>query len=122
MHDRYISRERLLVTLTEYKNLKLWNTGVCDSDTILRVLEVVENLVNNAPTIGQKQIGNELLQAKNAALKFHLNVLIQRILQDEEEYRRFETIGSEITMGFYKGKITAEEQTRNWLETMVRNG
>lgn len=122
MHDRYISRERLLVTLTEYKNLKLWNTGVCDSDTILRVLEVVENLVNNAPTIGQKQISNELLQAKNAALKFYLNVLIQRILQDEEEYRRFETIGSEITMGFYKGKITAEEQTRNWLETMVRNG
>ncbi len=121
MHDCYISRERLLATLTEYKNLKLWNTGICDSDTILRVLEVVENLVNNAPTIGQKQISNELLQAKNAALKFHLNVLIQRILQDEEEYRRFETIGSEITMGFYKGKITAEEQTRDWLEMMVRN-
>ena len=122
MMDHYISRERLLTTLAEYKNLKFWNTGICDSDTILRVLEVVENLVNNAPPIGQKQVSNELLQAKNAALKFHLNVLIQRILQDEEEYRRFETIGSEITMGFYKGKITAEEQTRSWLETMVQNG
>ena len=45
MADRYISREWLLKTINAYKNIKTWNTKVCDPDTVLRVLQVNENYI-----------------------------------------------------------------------------
>ena len=61
MADRYISREWLLKELGKYKDIReKWNTKVCDPDTILRVLQVVENLVNIAPNIGPMQLNTRL--------------------------------------------------------------
>lgn len=60
MADRYISREWLLKELSEYKNLKTWNTEACDPDTILWVLQVIENTINRAPDIGPRQYGNKI--------------------------------------------------------------
>ena len=64
MADRCISREWLLKTINDYKNIKTWNTEVCDPDTVLRVLQVIENLVKGAPDIGPRQYGNKMLAAK----------------------------------------------------------
>ena len=122
MADRYISREWLLKELSEYKNLKTWNTEVCDPDTILRVLQVVENLVNGAPNIGPRQYGNKMLAAKNMALKFELESINRRIEEHLNAYRRNESTNALLPMGFFKGMITAEQETRNWLERMVRDG
>lgn len=63
----YISRKWVLKTLEEYKDIKTWNTDVCDADTVLRVLQVIENVVNRAPDIGPRQYSNKILAAKNAA-------------------------------------------------------
>lgn len=74
MADRYISRDWLLKVLADYKNIGTWNLDVCDADTVLRVLEVLENKVKGAPGIGPRKLGNKLLAAKNVALEVHLNL------------------------------------------------
>lgn len=122
MADRYISREWLLKTLDDYKNLNTWNTEVCDADTILRVLQVIENVVNGAPDIGPRQYRTKQLAAKNAALKFELYVTDKRIDEHKNSYRRHESANNILSMGFYKGMICAEEDKRRWLEGMVRDG
>lgn len=122
MADRYISREWLLKTLNDYKNLKTWNTEACDPDTVLRVLQVVENLVNGAPNIGPRQYGNKMLAAKNMALKFELQIVTRQIEDHMESYRRLESTNNIISMGFYQGMITAENIERGWLERMVGDG
>lgn len=123
MSDRYISREGLLKTLKNYRNIGgMWNTKVCDPDTILRVLQVVENLVNCAPAVGPRQLGNELAKAKDAALKSHLKILKAQRQHDDEQYLLAESTNSVLTMGFYKGQVTVEEQVIDWLERMVGNG
>lgn len=122
MADRYISRDWLQKTLNECKNLKTWNTEVCDPDTVLRVLQVVENLVKGAPDIGPRQYGNKTLAAKNAALKFELEIVNRRIDDHMEAYLRHESTNSLMSMGFYKGMITAEKIERDWLERMVKDG
>ena len=76
MADRHISREWLLEELGKYKDIReKWSTKVCDPDTILRVLHVMENLVNIAPNIVPIQYGNKKLEVKNAALKSELKYL-----------------------------------------------
>ena len=122
MADRYISREWLLKTLNDYNDIKTWNTEVCDPDTVLRVLQVVENLVKGAPDIGPRQYGSKILAAKNMALKFELESTNRRIEEHLNDYRRHESTNNLLTMGFYKGLVTAEKEKRNWLERMVGNG
>ena len=122
MADRYISREWLLNTINDYKNIKTWNIEVCDPDTILRVLQVVENLVKGAPDIGPRQYGNKMLAAKNMALKIELESINRRIEEHLNAYRRNESINALLPMGFFKGLVTAEQEMRNWLERMVRDG
>ena len=123
MADSYISREELLKTLKNYRDIgEMWNTKVCDPDTILRVLQVVENLVNCAPAVGPRQLGNELAKAKDAALKFHLKMLKAQRQYDDKQYTLAESTNSVLTMGFYKGQVTVEEQVIDWLERMVGNG
>lgn len=121
MADRYISLEWLRRTLGENKNIKTWNTDVCDADTILRVLQVVENLVNGAPSIGPRQYGNKMLAAKNAALKFQLQHLKAQRQRDDENYIMAESRNNVLPMGFYKGRAQVEEQVIDWLEGMVRD-
>ncbi len=123
MADSYISREELLKTLKNYRDIgEMWNTKVCDPDTILRVLQVVENLVNCAPAVGPRQLGNELAKAKDAALKFHLKMLKAQRQYDDKQYTLAESTNSVLAMGFYKGQVTVEEQVIDWLERMVGNG
>ena len=122
MAECYISREWLLKELNKYKNLKTWNTEVCDPETILRVLQVIENVVNRAPGIGPRQYGNKTLAAKNAALKFQLEHLKAQHRFDDEKYVCFESTGNHMLMGFYKGRVQVEEQVIDWLEMMVRDG
>lgn len=122
MADRYISREWLLKTINDYKNIKTWNTEVCDPDTVLRVLQVVENLVKGAPDIGPRQYGNKMLAAKNMALKFELESTNRRIEEHVNAYRRSESTNASLSMRFYQGLITAEHEKRRWLERMVQDG
>lgn len=122
MADRYISREWLLKKLNECKNLKTWNTEVCDPDTILRVLQVIENTINRAPDIGPRQYGNKKLEVKNVALQLQLTHLKKMRQHDDEQYVVTESVGNVMLMGFYKGRIQIEEQVIDWLERMVQNG
>lgn len=122
MADRYISREWLLKTINDYKNIKTWNTEVCDPDTVLRVLQVVENLVKGAPDIGPRQHGNIMLAAKNLALKLELESTSRCIEEHLNAYRRHESSNDLFEMAFYIGLITAERGMRDWLEKMVQDG
>lgn len=122
MADRCISREWLLKTINDYKNIKTWNTEVCDPDTVLRVLQVIENTINRAPDIGPRQYGNKMLAAKNMALKFELELTNRRIEEYMNAYRHSESINALLPMSFYKGLVTAEQEKRNWLERMVQDG
>lgn len=122
MADRYISREWVLKTINDYKNIKTWNTEVCDPDTVLRVLQVVENLVKGAPDIGPRQHGNIMLAAKNLALKLELESTSRCIEEHLNAYHRHESSNDLFAMAFYIGLITAEQEKRNWLERMVQDG
>lgn len=122
MTDRYISKEWLLQTFAQYKNLKTWNESVCDLNTVARVLQVLENVVNNAPNIGPRQYSSKRQDARTAALKFQRDCLWKGLLCDEENRRRYETLGDDMLMGFYKGSISARKAVLDWLERMVRNG
>ena len=122
MADRFISREWLLKTINDYKNIKTWNTEVCDPDTVLRVLQVVENLVKGAPDIGPRQYGNKMLAFKNMALKFELESTNRCIEEHLNAYRRYESTNNLLLMCFYKGLVTAEQEKHYWLERMVQDG
>lgn len=122
MADRYISREWLLKTIHDYKNIKTWNTEVCDPDTVLRVLQVVENLVKGAPDISPRQYGNKMLAAKNMALKLELELTNRRVEEHMNAYRRSESTNALLSMGFYKGIVTAELEKLDWLVRMVQDG
>ena len=122
MADRFISREWLLKTINDYKNIKTWNTEVCDPDTVLRVLQVVENLVKGAPDLGPRQYGNIMLAAKNIALKLELESTSRCIGEHLNAYRRHESNNDLFAMAFYTGLITAERGMRDWLEKMVQDG
>lgn len=117
-----ISREWVLKKLEEHKNIKTWNTDVCDADTVLRVLQVIENVVNRAPGISPRQYSNKILAAKNAALEFQLKHLKRQRQLDDENYVIAESVGNVMPMGFYNGRVQVEEQIIDWLERMVRNG
>lgn len=121
MADRFISRAWLERLLNEYKKLGCWNTGVLDGDTILRVLEVLENEIKRAPDISERQLGNRLLKAKDAALESNLRMIEREIEESRAEYRVQESKGNATLMGFYKGMLVAREEVRGCLERMVKN-
>lgn len=121
MADRFISREWLEDMLTAYKNLDCWNMNVVDRDTVLRVLEVVENEIKRAPDIGPRQLGNRMLKAKNVALEANIRMLDAEIQESRAAYRVQESKGDVMLMGFYKGMLVAREEVRGSLERMVKN-
>ena len=122
MAERYISLEWLLKTINDYKNIKTWNTEACDPDTVLRVLQVIENTINRAPDIGPRQYGNKKLEVKNAALDFQLKHLKRQRQHDDENYVIAESVCNFVPMGFYQGRVQVEDQIIDWLERMTRNG
>lgn len=119
--NRYISREWLENLLNRYKNTICWNLAVVDGDTVLRVLEVLENEIKHAPAIGPRQLGNRMLKIKNVALEAELRALEREIQESREEYRVQESKGNAMLMGFYKGMLVVREEVKSWLERMVQN-
>ena len=122
MTDRFISREWLESLLNHYKNTRCWNSNVVDIDTVIRVLEVLENEIKHAPNISQRQLGNRVLKAKNAALEANLRMIEREIQESREAYRVQESKGNTMLMGFYKGMLVAREEVRCWLERMLNDG
>ena len=122
MADKYISSAWLLETIADYKNISCWNTDVLDAETIARVMDVVENVIKGAPSIGQRKLGNKILAAKNIALEVHLKMVKDHIEDAEGRYRRHESTDNLMLMSFCKGYITAMSETRSMLERMVSDG
>ena len=122
MADRYISREWLDNLLNRYKNTRCWNSAVVDCDTVLRVLEVLENEIKHAPAIGPRQLGNRMLKIKNVALETHLRQIEREIQESREAYSIQESRWNTTLMGFYRGMLVAREEVRDWLERMVNDG
>ena len=122
MTDKYISSAWLLETIADYKNISFWNTGVLDAETIARVLDVVENVIKGAPSIGKRKLGNKILAAKNIALEVHLKMVKDHIEDAERRYRRHESTNNIMLMGFCKGYITAMGEAKSMLERMVTDG
>lgn len=122
MVDRYISRGWLLEVLADYKNIDTWNLDVCDADTVLRVLEVLENKVKGAPVIGPRQLGNKILAAKNVALEVHLKMAKDDIARAESKYRQAESTNNTMFMGFHKGYLVAMGEMKSMLERMLSDG
>lgn len=120
--EKYISSAWLLETIADYKNIRRWNTNVLDAETIARVLDVVENVIKGAPSIGQRKLGNKILAAKNVALEVHLKMAKDHIEDAERRYRRHESTNNLMLMNFCKGYITAMCETRSMLERMVSDG
>ena len=119
--NRYISREWLERLLNYYKDLGCWNSKVIDGDTVMRVLEVLENEIKSAPDIGSRQLGNRMLKIKDTALEVHLCQIEREIQESREAYRVQESKGNDMLMGFYKGMLVAREEVRGWIERMVQN-
>ena len=119
--NRYISREWLENLLNRYKNTICWNLAVVDGDTVLRVLEVLENEIKHAPAIGPRQLGNLMLKIKNVALEAELRTLEREIQESREEYRVQESKGNAMFGGFHKGMLVVRGGVRGWLERMVQN-
>lgn len=117
MKDRYISKDALLKTLKEYHYIGCWNTDVCDADTVLRVLEVVENIVNSAPSIGPRQLSSMILKSKDYAIENYAKIARDDMKRYQAEERKAETTGNMLLMGFYRGMC---EQTRYYAETLER--
>lgn len=117
MKERYISMDHLLKTLEEYHRMSCWNTDVCDADTVLRVLEVVENIVKNEPPIGPRQLSSRILKAKDCAIE----VYAAMARDDAERYRKkeweSETVGNQLLMGFWRGM---REESRRYAEIFDR--
>lgn len=122
MADKYISSAWLLETIANYKNIGVWNTDVLDAETITRVLDVIENKVKGAPSIGSRKLGNKILAAKNIALEVHLKMVNDYIEDAKRRYKRHESTNDLMLMSFCKGYITAMDEARSMLERMVSDG
>ncbi|MDD6642709.1 MAG: hypothetical protein PUF80_00550 [Firmicutes bacterium] len=121
MTDRFISREWLEDILNHYNNIRCWNSSVVDCDTVLSVLEVLENEIKRAPTISSRQLGNRMMKVKDVALEAQLRVIDLEIEESRAEYRLQESKGNAMLMGFCKGMLVAREEVRCWLKRMVND-
>lgn len=107
--------------MAKYKDIGTWNTEVCDADTISRVLDVVENAVNGAPSIGPRQCANKILAAKNMALEVNVKMLKDNAERARRQYSQYESVGNDLLMGFYKGVVYAREESVRILERLVQD-
>jgi len=93
-----------------------------DAETITRVLEVVENKVKGAPSIGPRKLGNKILASKNIALEVHLKMVKGSIEDAKRRYRIHECNNNFMLMSFCKGYFTAMNEAKSMLERLVDNG
>ena len=122
MADRYISLDKLLVELSAYKNPDTWNPETCDLDTVKRVLLVVENIIKMQPQIGKVALRTKQTEAMQAALTSRRDHLLRQRQYDDEKYLCENSLRHDTTAGFYRGRVSVEEEVLDWLERMVRNG
>ncbi len=121
MADRYISRDKLLDELSAYKNPETWNPLTCNLDTVKRVLLVVDNVVKRQPQIGKAALRTRQTDAIRAALAFHRDHLLRQRQNDDEKYLCENSLRHDMTAGFYRGRVSVEEEVLDWLERMVRD-
>lgn len=115
MADRYISRSSILELLKGYRNLNRWNTDVCDLDTVLRVLGVIENELKHMETIGPRQLSNKLLAAKDCALAFYEEQAKADMERYQDAERREESTGNTPMMFYWRGmKVRAMEDVETF--------
>ena len=117
MKGRYISVDALLKTLEEYHRLSCWNTDVCDADTVLRVLEIVENIVKNEPPIGPSQLSSRILKAKDCAIEVYAEMARDDVERYSKQEREAETVGNQLLVGFWRGM---REEARRYAEIFDR--
>ena len=110
MKDRYISVNAFQKLLTDYKNPKRWNTDVCDPDTVLRVLGVIENELGHFETIGPRQLSSKLLAAKDCAIEFYEKQAGEDITRYRECERNAEAVGNTLMMGLWRGMREATDR------------
>nr|DAL25953.1 MAG TPA_asm: hypothetical protein [Caudoviricetes sp.] len=121
MEERYIGRNKLLDELSAYKNPDTWNPEMCNIDTVKRVLLVVENIVKHQPQIGKAELRTRQTDAMRAELAFHRDHLLRQRQHDDEKYLCENSLRHDMTAGFYRGRVSAEEEVLDWLERMVRD-
>ena len=119
MRDRYINKWWLLTTLSDMKRRRNWNTTICDFDTVLRVLEAVENTVKDAPTTGLEQYGSVEQAEKTNAIQKRCRMLEAVISADKEKCRRAGASLHLLAAKYWKGRIYAEERLLCWLRSPV---
>lgn len=119
MRDRYINKWWLLTAISDMKRICNWDRAVCDPDTVLRVLEAVENTVKDAPTIGPEQYGSMEQAEKPDAIQKRCRMLEAVISADKEKCRRAGASLHLLAAKYWKGRIYAEERMLCWLEGML---
>ena len=86
-----------------------------------RVLLVVENIVKHQPQIGKAALRTRQTDAMRAALAFHRDHLLRQRQHDDEKYLCENSLRHDMTAGFYRGRVSVEEEVLDWLERMVRD-
>lgn len=62
-----------------------------------------------------------LHEADAAALTFHRDHLLRQRQNDDEKYLCENSLRHDLTAGFYRGRVSVEEEVLDWLERMVRD-
>lgn len=114
--DKYIDKSKLLNKIHEYKNIDIWNTKELDADTVLRVLSVVENIINS-----QEPVKKSVLRAHEIeGIKFHKKQFEYMVTESEKNYKQCSSLNNhEKLTGFYKGMSKAYQDVINWLDNIV---
>lgn len=123
MADRYISREWLLKELGDMlKGNGVRSEGEYESETVINAWKLLYSVVWNAPTFDQYQCSNKLLEARNFALKSHLDFLKEQFRHDEQDRDTAGLLVGAAEEKFYAGRCEATKEEIGWLERMVRGG
>lgn len=123
MADRYISREWLLKELGDMlKGNGVRSEGEYESETVINAWKLLYSVVWNAPTFDQYQCSNKLLEARNFALKSHLDLLKEQLRHDEQDRDIAGLLVGAAEEKFCAGRCEAIKEEIGWLERMVRDG
>ena len=121
MEERYIGRNKLLDDLSACENLEMWDPLTCDFDTVKQVLLIVENIVKSQRPFMLKTLKTKQLDEMRAALVSYRDHLLRQRQHDEEKYLCENSLRHDMTAGFYRGRVSVEEEVLDWLERMVRD-
>lgn len=113
---KFIDKSKLLNKISEYKDLNCWNTKELDSDTILRVLSVVENIIRS-----QEPVKKSVLRAYEIErIKLEKEQFEYMVVASEKNAKNCNTLSKhEMLTGFYRGMSKAYQDVISWLDNIV---